>query len=83
MINNNAISVRIGGRDISLSGSDEPEKLRQAAAVVDRKMREMMANGKTRWESAALMAALILAQEVAEAQEDNTRLRRMLDEHAK
>jgi len=78
----NAVTVRIGGKEISLTGSDHPEQTRRAAEIVDMKMRELMANGKVRWESAALMAALLLAQEVTEAQQDNARLRRMLDENA-
>ena len=41
-----------------------------------------MASGISSRESAAIMAALTYAQEVIRAEDDNTRLRRKLDEAA-
>lgn len=50
------------------------------ASLVDRKMRELMAAGIINREAAAVMAALTLADELIKSQDDNTRLRRKLDE---
>ena len=50
------------------------------AALVDRKMRELMAGGIANRETAAMMAAMTYVSELIKAQDDNTRLRRKLDE---
>ena len=54
--------------------------IRDRASLVDRKMRELMAAGIINREAAAVMAALTLADELIKSQDDNTRLRRKLDE---
>jgi len=43
-------------------------------------MRELMASGIANREAAAVLAALTYADELIRAQDDNTRLRRKLDE---
>jgi len=78
----NTVTVQIAGREFSLTSSDSPESVQRMAALVDRKMRELMAGGIANRESAAVLAALTYAQELIRAQDDNTRLRRKLDEAA-
>lgn len=74
------LSVQIAGREYTLTGVDSPEHTQRVAGFVDRKMRELMAGGIANREAAAIMAALTLAEELIKAQDDNTRLRRKLDE---
>ncbi len=74
------LSVQIAGRDYTLSSAGSPEHTQRVAALVDRKMRELMAGGVANRESAAVLAALTYAEELIRAQDDNTRLRRKLDE---
>lgn len=81
-MDNNTLSVQIAGRDYTLTGVESPEHTQRIVALVDRKMRELMAGGMINRESAAVMAALTLADELVKSQDDNTRLRRRLDEGA-
>lgn len=79
-MDNSTISVQIAGRDYNLTSADSAEHMRRMAAYVDRKMRELMAAGPMTRESAAVMAALTISDELLKSQDDNTRLRRKLDE---
>lgn len=74
------VSVQIAGRDYSLSSADSEAHTQRVAALVDCKMRELMAGGLQNRESAAVMAALLIADELIKSQDDNTFLRRKLDE---
>ena len=76
----NTVTVTIAGREFSLNSTDSPESGQRTAALVDRKMRELMASGIANREAAAVLAALTYADELIRAQDDNTRLRRKLDE---
>ena len=79
-MNVNTVSVQIAAKEYSLNSTDTPEHVQRTAALVDRKMRELMAGGVANRESAAVLAALTYADELIRAQDDNTRLRRKLDE---
>ena len=68
-MNVNTVTVQIAAREYSLNSTDAPEHVQRMAALVDRRMRELMAGGVANRESAAVLAAL----------DDNTRLRRRLD----
>jgi len=81
-MNNTTVTVQIAGREYSLTSANTPEHTQRVAALVDRKMRELMAGGIANRESAAVMAALTYAEELIRVQDDNTRLRRKLDEAA-
>ena len=81
-MDNISVSVQIAGRDYTLSSAGSSEQTQRIAALVDRKMRELMAGGIANRESAAVLAALTFAEELIRAQDDNTRLRRKLDEAA-
>jgi len=77
---NNSVTVHILGREYRLKSTTPPDQMQRAAAYVDRKMRELSAAGLTSREAASVMAALQLADELLKAQDENTRLRRKLDE---
>ena len=79
-MNVNNVTVQIAGRELSLNSTDSPETVQRMAALVDRKMRELMAGGIANRETAAMMAAMTYVSELIRAQDDNTRLRRKLDE---
>ena len=64
------LSVQIAGRDYTLTSADSPEHTQRVASLV----------GIINREAAAVMAALTLADELIKSQDDNTRLRRKLDE---
>ena len=75
---NQNFTFRIAGRDYSISSSDSPEHMRRVAVYVDRKITEVSATGMLARESAAVVAALSIADDLLTAQDDNTRLRREL-----
>ena len=77
---NNSVTVQILGRDYRLTSTTPPGQMQRAAAYVDRKMRELNASGLTSREAVSVMTALQLADELLRAQDENTRLRRKLDE---
>ena len=79
-MNVNNVTVQIAGRELILNSTDSPEAVQRMAVLVDRKMRELMAGGIANRETAAIMAAMTYASELIRAQDDNTRLRRKLDE---
>lgn len=81
-MNVNTVTVTVAGRELSLNSTDSPEHVQRTAALVDRKLRELMAGGIANREAAAILAALTYADELIRAQDDNTRLRRKLDEAA-
>lgn len=74
------VTVTILGREYRLKSQTPPEHMQRAAACVDRKMRELNASGLTGREAVSVMTALTLADELLRAQDENTHLRRQLDE---
>ena len=74
------VTVQIMGRDYRLTSPNPPEHMQRAAAYVDRNMRELYAAGLTGREAVSVMTALTLADELLRAQDENTRLRRKMDE---
>jgi len=71
-------TLRIAGRDYTLTSADAPEHVRRVGVYVDRKIAEMSSSGFVNRESAAVISALSIADELLTAQDDNTRLRREL-----
>ncbi len=78
-MNVNTVTVQIAAREYSLNSTDSPEHVQRMAALVDRRMRELMAGGVANRESAAVLAAMTYVDELIRAQEDNAHLRRKLD----
>lgn len=71
-------TLRIAGRDYTLTSADSPEHVRRVAVYVDRKIAESSSSGFVGRETAAVIAGLSIADELLTAQDDNTRLRREL-----
>ncbi len=76
-------TVRIAGRDYTLTTSDTDEKARRVAAYVDRKIAEASGQSLASRELCAVIAALSIAEELLDAQDDNQRLRNALYEAEK
>ena len=73
-----AYTLRINGRDYTLTSSDAPEHVSRVAVYLDRKLAEAASSGFVNRESAAVIAGMAVADELLTAQDDNTRLRREL-----
>ncbi|MBQ4639990.1 MAG: cell division protein ZapA [Clostridia bacterium] len=73
-----AYSLRIAGKDYTITSTDQPEHVRRAAIYADRRITETASGGFVNRENAAVIAALYIADELLSAQDDNTRLRREL-----
>ena len=71
-------TLHIAGREYTLTSSDAPEHVRRVAVYVDRRIAETGASGLVNRETAAVIAGLSMADELLNAQDDNTRLRREL-----
>ena len=71
-------TLRIAGRDYTLTSTDSPDHVRRMAVYVDRKIAETGSSGFVNRETAAVIAALSMADGLLGAQDDNTRLRREL-----
>ena len=71
-------TLRVAGRDYTLTSTDSPEHVRRVAVYVDRKIAETGSSGFVNRETAAVIAGLSMADELLNAQDDNTRLRREL-----
>ena len=76
--NERTYTLRIAGRDYTVTSADAPEHVRRVAVYMDRKIAEMATSGFVNRESAAVIAGLTVADELLTAQDDNTRLRREL-----
>ena len=76
--NDKTYTLRIAGRDYTLTSSDAPEHVRRVAVYLDRKLAETASSGFLNREAAAVIAGLSIADELLTSQDDNTRLRREL-----
>jgi len=74
------ISVRVAGRSYTLVSSDPPEYVRRVAALADRRLNEMeMATGMPP-QQAAVMTCIHLADELLRARDENTELKRRMQQ---
>ena len=71
-------TLRVAGKDYTIRSADAPEHVRRMGVYVDRKIAETASSGFVSRETAVVIAALSLADELITAQDDNTRLRREL-----
>ncbi len=74
-----ATTLRVAGREYTLVSADAPEHLSRVAAYVDRRITETAFATRLNRESAAVLTALNIADELMKAQDDNARLRRELN----
>ncbi|MBR6707862.1 MAG: cell division protein ZapA [Clostridia bacterium] len=71
-------SLKIAGRDYTIRSADAPEHVRRLAVYTDRKLTEILRSGFVSREDGAVIAALSLSEELLNAQDEITRLRRDL-----
>ena len=72
----NKTTVTICGKDYTMVGVESEEHIRRVAVYIDRKMEEMMCTYRLSQPMAAVLTAMNLADELLQAQDENTRLRR-------
>lgn len=71
--------VRIAGRSYTLSSAETPEHIDRTVRLLNARLNEVYAlSSRIDKETAAIAAALSLADELIKAQDDNTRLRKNL-----
>jgi cell division protein ZapA (FtsZ GTPase activity inhibitor) len=74
------LTVRVAGKNYKLSFSDEPEHIKRLVSFTNRRITEAGASSPNMdRETAAVAAALSLADDLIKAQDDIARLRRAID----
>ena len=76
----NKTTVTICGKESTMVGVESEEHIKRVAVYIDRKMEEMMLTYRLSQPMAAVLTAMNLADELLQAQDENTRLRRELME---
>ena len=74
----NRVTVNICGEDYTLVAEESTAYMEQVAALVDKKMSEILTGAKVGRSDAAVLAAVNLADELLKAQEAAENLRRQL-----
>lgn len=73
-------TVRVASREYTLVSPDSPAHLNRVAEYVDRQLDEAMRSGRLPLGTASVMVALNVADELMKAQDENSRLRREINE---
>lgn len=76
--NKTKTTVRICGREYTITGTDSEEHIKRVAVFVDRKMEELQYASRMPQPMVAVLTAVNIANELMKAQDENTRLRREL-----
>ena len=71
-------TVRIAGREYTLTGYDGEEYVRRVAQYVDRKITELELATRLPSQQLAVLTSVSIADELHKAQDDNARLRKEL-----
>lgn len=74
------ITVRVAGKEYALVSSDSPEHLSRVASYVDRQITETVFATRMSKETVTVLVAMNITDELMKAQEENSRLRRELNE---
>ena len=74
------VTIRDSGKDYNMTSSDSEAYVRRVAAYVDRKIGELTLATRLPAADAAVLTAITLADDAFKAQDENTRLRRELDQ---
>ena len=74
------VTIRVAGKDYNMTSSDSEAYVRRVAAYVDRKIGELTLATRLPAADAAVLTAITLADDAFTAQDENTRLRRELDQ---
>ena len=78
-MNKETTTVRVAGKEYTLTSSDGAEHLERVAAYVDRCITETMYAARMTRENVAVLTAMNIADELMKAQDENSRLRRELN----
>jgi len=76
LIQKNRTTVRVAGRDYTLTGPDSEEHMHRVAGYVDRKMEELTLSTRMPANMVAVLAAMNVADELLKSQDENTHLRK-------
>ena len=71
-------TVKIAGREYSMTSYDPEEHVRRVAAYVDRKMNELSIITRVAPDQLAVLVALNIADDMLKARDENNRLKREL-----
>jgi len=74
------VTVRIAGKDYTMSGYDKEEYVRRVALLVDRKIQELSLATRMPAQDVCVLTAVTIADEMLKSQDENNRLRRELSE---
>lgn len=69
-------TVRIAGREYTMTGTDSEEHMHRVAVYVDRKMEELTLTSRLPSNMVAVLTAMNVTDELLKAQDENTRLRK-------
>lgn len=69
-------TVRIAGRDYTMTGTDSEEHMHRVAVYVDRKMEELSLATHMPSNMVSVLTAMNVTDELLKAQDENTRLRK-------
>lgn len=74
------VTVRIAGKDYTMSGYDKEDYVRRVAMYVDRKLQELSMATRMPMQDVSVLAAVTIADDMLKAQDEVSRLRRELEE---
>ncbi|MBQ9252400.1 MAG: cell division protein ZapA [Clostridia bacterium] len=74
------ISVRVAGKNYTLVSSDPPEYIRRVASLVDRRLSEMEIASGMPPQQATVLTCFNLMDELLKARDENTALKRRLQQ---
>ena len=77
------ITVTVAGKNYTLISGDPPEYVKRVAAFVDRKLRETEAVTNLPSGQAAVLTCFNLAEDLLKAQDENTLLRKQMEQLAR
>ncbi len=73
-------TVRIAGKDYTMSGYDSENYMRRVAIFVDRKISELSMVTRMNVQDSAVLTAVTVADDLIKSQDENKRLMRELEE---
>ena len=74
------VTVRIAGKDYTMSGYDKEDYVRRVAMYVDRKLQELSMATRMPMQDVSVLTAVTIADDMLKAQDEASRLRRELEE---
>ena len=77
------MTVTVAGRNYTLVSNDPPEYVRRVVAFVDRKLNETAAVTNLPSGQAAVLTCFNLAEDLLKAQDENTLLRKQMEQLAR